>query len=180
MIGKLHRSPYVVARNELILIHVYIRICISRMLATRTGFEFNRARVYMEKATNLNRCTHSISVVDDSDGIRRSFRTVLEHASYRVTEYASGQEFLDSGLARQADCILLDLEMPSPNGIEVLDALQDIARATPVVVVTGTDNSALLGAAERDIVVAILKKPIGPDALLAAVARALGQTSHTD
>ncbi|MEE8577603.1 MAG: response regulator [candidate division Zixibacteria bacterium] len=122
--------------------------------------------------------THSISVVDDSDGIRRSFRTVLEHAGYSVKDYASGQEFLDSDLARQADCILLDLEMPDPNGIEVLDALQDTARATPVIVVTGTDNPALLADADRDIVTTILNKPIGPDVLLAAVDGALSQSSH--
>lgn len=103
---------------------------------------------------------------------------VLEHAGYSVTEYVSGQEFLDSGLARQDDCILLDVEMPSPNGIEVLGALQDIGRATPVLVVTGTDNIALLAAAKRDIVAAILKKPIGPDALLAAVAGTLCQSAH--
>lgn len=148
----------------------------------RTGSEFNRARVYTRvyigKQTKLNRCSHSISVVDDSDGIRRSFRMLLEHAGYSVTEYVSGREFLDNGLARQADCILLDLEMPSPNGIEVLNALQDIASATPVLVVTGTDNTSLLADADRDIVAAILKKPIGPNALLAAVDGALSQSSH--
>lgn len=143
------------------------------MPAIRTSSEFIRARVYTGKQKKLNQSIHVISVIDDSDGIRRTFRMVLEHAGYSVTDYASGQEFLDNGLARQADCILLDLEMPSPNGIEILDALQDTTCATPVIVVTGTDNSALLADADRDIVKAILKKPIGPDALLAAVAAAL-------
>jgi len=148
----------------------------------RTGTEFNRARVYARvyigRLTKLNLSTYNISVVDDSEGVRRSFGMVLEHAGYSVTDYASGQEFLDGGLARRTDCILLDLEMPSPNGVEVLDALQNIARATPVIVITGTDNSALLAAADRDIVTAILKKPTGPDVLLAAVAEALSQSSR--
>lgn len=127
----------------------------------------------------MNQCTHTISVVDDSDLIRRTFRVMLEHADYSVTEFASGKEFLNSGLENLADCILLDLEMPGANGIEVLNAMQDLGCKSPVIiVVTGTGNAALLADADRDFVTAVLKKPIGPDALLAAVAGALRQTSH--
>ena len=63
--------------------------------------------------------------------------------------------------------------MPSPNGVEVLDQLQTLAFAAPVVVVTGTNDRRLLEAADRESVVAILKKPIGPDELLVTVAKAL-------
>jgi len=126
----------------------------------------------------MSQCTHTISVVDDSDIIRRTFRVMLEHAGYSVTEFASGKEFLNSGLESLADCILLDLEMPKPNGIDVLNAMQDLGCKMPVIVVTGTVDAALLAATDRDLVSAILKKPIGPDALLAAVAAALRQSSR--
>ena len=126
----------------------------------------------------MNELIHRISIVDDSDIIRRSFSAMLEHAGYCVTEYASGREFLDRGPAQQADCILLDLEMPGLNGIEILDAMQERGCKTSVTVVTGTDNPALLAAADHDIVVAILKKPVGPDVLLAAVAEALRRSSR--
>ena len=122
----------------------------------------------------MNQCTRTISVVDDSDIIRRTFRLLLEHAGYCVTEFASGKEFLNSGLEEPSDCILLDLEMPGSNGIEVLDAMQDLGCKMPVVlVVTGTNNTALLSDADREFVTAILKKPVGSGALLAAVAGAL-------
>ena len=126
----------------------------------------------------MNQCTHTISVVDDSDIIRRTFRLLLKHAGYCVAEFASGKEFLNSDLEEPADCILLDLEMPGPNGVEVLDALQNSDCETPVIVVTGTDNTALLAGADRDNVAAVLKKPISADALLAAVAEALCLSSH--
>ena len=126
----------------------------------------------------MNDKIHRISVVDDSDIILRTFRVMLEHAGYQVAEFASGKEFLNSGLESLADCILLDLEMPKPNGIDVLNAMDELDCKMPVIVVTGTDDAALLAAAERDIVSTILKKPIGPDALLAAVAGALRQTSR--
>ena len=126
----------------------------------------------------MNHHVQLISVVDDSDIIRRAFRATLEHAGYRVTVFASGKEFLNRGLQEPSECILLDLAMPEPNGIEVLRKLQDLASTTPVIVVTGTDNAAMLADANCGIVVAILKKPIGPDALLAAVDETLRPSSH--
>ena len=98
---------------------------------------------------------------------------MLRHADYSVSVFASSQKFLDSGLAESTDCIILDLEMPNPNGVEVLDQLQNLACTTPVVVVTGTNDAALLQGAERDTVIAILKKPIGHRELLLSVAKAL-------
>jgi FixJ family two-component response regulator len=121
----------------------------------------------------LNQPTSRITIVDDNDGVRRTFEMVLQNADYRVSVFGSSQMFLDGGLAEAPDCIVLDLEMPYPNGVEVLDQLQNLACTTPVVVVTGTNNAALLQAAQRDMVIAILKKPIGPNELLASVAKAL-------
>ena len=78
------------------------------------------------KQRKLKDKTHNISVVDDSDIIRRTFRVMLEHAGYSVTEFASGKEYLNSGLASRADCLLLDLEMPKPSGIDVLNAMDKL------------------------------------------------------
>ena len=116
--------------------------------------------------------------MDDSDIVRRALRAMLEHAGYCVTDYKSGREFLDSGLARPSDCILLDLEMPKPNGIEILDAMHDMGCRTPVIVVSGTHDRALLAGADRDMVTAIVKKPVGSDRLLAAIAEALSPSSR--
>lgn len=121
----------------------------------------------------MNQLANRITIVDDNDGVRRTFSTVLQCAEYCVVEYASSQDFLNDGLSCSPDCIVLDLEMPSPNGVEVLDRLQTLSIETPIVVVTGTNDRHLLKAAEREIVVAILKKPIGPDELLVTVAKAL-------
>lgn len=100
---------------------------------------------------------------------------MLEYAGYGVTEYASGQEFLDNGAGKKTDCVVLDLEMPDMNGIEVLKKLRNSDSTTPVLIVTGTQNSMLLEAAEQSDISAVLKKPIGPDVLLPAVAKAVSE-----
>jgi FixJ family two-component response regulator len=128
----------------------------------------------------MNKVIFRVSVVDDSDIVRHAFSATLEHAGYCVTEFASGKEFLASDSAQQSDCILLDLDMPGQNGIDILDAMQDLGWKTPVIIViTGTANPALLAGADRDIVTTILKKPIGPDALLAALAEACQPSSNS-
>ncbi len=153
---------------------------ISRSPYDTTGLSIPWRAIELRKRKALIQLSHTISIVDDSDIVRRTFRALLKHAGYSVTEYASGREFLDQGLAEQDDCILLDLEMPGLNGIEVLGALQDLDCKTPVIVITGTNDKALLAAADHDIVAAVLKKPVGPDALCTAVAGALCSTSHND
>jgi len=54
------------------------------------------------------------------------------------------------------------------------DNAQNSDCETPVIVVTGTGDTALLAGADRDNVATILKKPVSPDVLLAAVSEALG------
>ena len=70
------------------------------------------------------------------------------------------------------------MEMPDINGIEVLAALQSSNCTTPVLVITGTQNPALLEAARQGNASAVLKKSIGEDTLLAAVAQAIGGSLH--
>jgi CheY-like chemotaxis protein len=132
----------------------------------------------IRKFANLTQSTHRIAIVDDCDAIRQTFRAVLQHAGLNVAEYASGREFLNNGISQRPDCILLDLEMPDINGIEVLAELQNSNCATPVLVITGTQNPALLEAARQSNISAVLQKPIGKDALLAAVAQAVSGSLH--
>ena len=122
--------------------------------------------------------THRIAIVDDCDAIRRAFRAVLQHAGLEVVEYAAGRKFLSTRLSQRLDCILLDLEMPDINGIEILAELQNSDCTTPVLVISGTQNPALLEAARQSNISAVLKKPIGENALLAAVAQAVSGSLH--
>ena len=103
---------------------------------------------------------------------------MLQHAGLEVVEYAAGRKFLSTRLSQRLDCILLDLEMPDINGIEILAELQNSDCTTPVLVISGTQNPALLEAARQSNISAVLKKPIGENALLAAVAQAVSGSLH--
>ena len=95
----------------------------------------------------------------------------------RAEGFATGRAFLDSLSASRPDCIVLDLQMPGLNGIDVMNALARAGLAVPVVMVTGHDEpdsrERCLAAGAR----AYLCKPFDDAALLHAVGEAVGGAS---
>ena len=80
-------------------------------------------------------------VVDDSKGIRKVARHILETLDFEVSEAADGREALDSCMASVPDVILLDWNMPVMSGMDFLRALRDTALASrPKVVFCTTEN----------------------------------------
>jgi FixJ family two-component response regulator len=65
----------------------------------------------------------TIHFVDDDAMFRSALAEVLELAGYEVKQYESAGAFLLSGPPQGPGCILLDLRMPGPNGLELQEAL---------------------------------------------------------
>lgn len=113
-----------------------------------------------------------IAVVDDEEPIRKALKRLLRAAGLEAEGYASGQEFLRETERRPPDCVLLDLHMPTMDGLALLERI----RQTPVVVITGHDQPETreqclaLGAA------AYLRKPIDDRLLLNAISAAIRKT----
>ena len=116
-----------------------------------------------------------IAVVDDDDAVRIALRRLLRSAHLDVEIFASGAEFLESLKDRRPDCVVLDLHMPQVNGFSVQEKLTSQGIRLPVIVITGLDaddarERALAGGAS-----AYLRKPVDDQALLDAIAAAIGQ-----
>jgi len=80
---------------------------------------------------------HILSV-DDSSTIRKYLRNILSPYGVKVAEAASGDEALDILKSEHDfDMVILDLQMPGMNGIEVLEALRTFNTDITVVVLTG-------------------------------------------
>jgi two-component system response regulator FixJ len=64
-------------------------------------------------------------LVDDDDGIRLAFRSVLElQPDHVIRDFDSGEAFLAEAERLEPGVLLLDLNMPGLNGLEVIKALQ--------------------------------------------------------
>lgn len=81
----------------------------------------------------------NILVVEDEPQISRFLQLELEHENYAVSICADGREALDTAIACDFDLIILDVMLPSLNGIEVLRRLRQV-KQTPVIILTARDQ----------------------------------------
>ena len=113
----------------------------------------------------------TILVVDDEPPILELVRFTLEDEQIRVLEASDGAQALETALAARPDLILLDVQMPRLDGLEVCRRLRADASlaGTRIVMLTaaGQDADRALGlAAGAD---EYLTKPFSPLALFTLV-----------
>ena len=114
-----------------------------------------------------------ILLVDDDDAVRTSLSALLETAGYRTVQFGSGIDFLESPDIDLGACVLLDVKMPGPDGLEVQRRLNERGETLPVVILTGHGDIAMAVQAIRAGAVDFLEKPVSRKRLLESVARAI-------
>ncbi len=114
-----------------------------------------------------------VAVVDDEDDVRLALRRLLRSAGFDVLAYESGSEFLRHAARSMPDCVVLDLRMPGPSGLEVQAAMNEQNLRIPVVVLTGNDSPESRSEALAHGADAYLCKPVDGDALINAIQAAI-------
>lgn len=116
-----------------------------------------------------------IHVVDDDDSLRTALLRLLEAAGFEACGYASTGAFLLAGVPDRPGCVLLDLRLPGPSGLDLQAALPDKGIALPVVFMTGHPDVASSVRAMKAGAVDFLEKPVERQALFDALQRALAR-----
>ena len=120
------------------------------------------ARALLERCINM-RVPRRVLVVDDSTTMRAIVRKILSASRYalEVSEADEGLAALkniDNGVA----IVLLDYNMPGFNGFETLAEIKRLASHVNVVMMTSTENEALVAKAETSGAAGFLRKPFYP------------------
>ena len=113
----------------------------------------------------------TILVVDDDNIILMLVHGLLK-ARYRCVPVRSGTDALDFLQRDTADLVLLDMEMPGMNGMEVAEAIhaQPKYAKLPIMLLTGVaENNQQLSMLKDTNVVDVVRKPFMPSALLRQV-----------
>jgi len=111
-----------------------------------------------------------VLVIDDDHDIREGLRALFESVNLRSRSFASAQEFLQSQIADQVSCLILDVRLPGLSGIDLQTNGQiDI----PVIFLTGHGDIPLSVKAMKAGAVEFLTKPFREQELLDAVRIAL-------
>jgi len=121
-----------------------------------------------------------VFIVDDDVRVRDALSSLLASAGLDVAVFASAAEFLDADKPDAPACLVLDLELPDINGLELQRELAD-RQAPPIVFVTGHGDIPSSVRAMKAGAVEFLSKPFGEQELLAAIdeAIALDQTERS-
>lgn len=114
-----------------------------------------------------------VHIVDDDAGMRLALSRLLAAAGYATRAYASAGDYLIAEPDARTGCLLLDLDLGGPSGLDLQAALQRQGRAVPVVFLTGRGDIAASVRALKAGASDFLTKPVQGEVLLAAIAAAL-------
>lgn len=116
--------------------------------------------------------------MDDDEAVGRALERLVRSLNMAAETYLSGEDFvnqIESLPSFQPDCVILDVQMASMNGLEVQKRIRRIHRDIPVVFITAYDDDIAREQALAGGAVAFLRKPCNDALLIRTLNRALGR-----
>ena len=117
--------------------------------------------------------TKLIAIIDDDEAMQDSLRDLMEAAGLVAQCFRSAEEFLESGLHRQAACLITDILMAKMSGLELQTRLKDEECDIPIIFITAYGDARMRIQAMREGAVEFLAKPFDHQSLLKTVRAAL-------
>jgi len=129
-----------------------------------------------DRSIALSKSKPLIAIVDDDESVCRAVRRLVRSLAIDAATFTSGQEFLDLLEAMpsfQPDCLILDVQMPGINGLELKDRLAVTGNTIPVIFITAYDEVGVREKAFAAGAVAFLRKPFNDELLIKTMHGAL-------
>lgn len=123
---------------------------------------------------------YPIYLVDDDPSVRRSVGFMLRTSGRRVETFGNGTELLEHVDKLEPGCILMDIRMPGPDGIQVQEKIDELGIRLPIVVMTGHGDVDLAVRAMKGGAVDFIEKPFDKPVLLAAIDEASRRLDDKD
>ena len=114
-----------------------------------------------------------ICTVDDDPLVRSATVDLLNSLGHSALAFNSAEEFLDSGLAEETACLILDMQLPGLSGLELQTHLLTYGPHLPIIFISAFADPQCRESALRAGAIAFLTKPYGETELLGALETAL-------
>ena len=114
-----------------------------------------------------------VFIVDDDRAVGDAINRLLDSVGLRGQIFRTAQEFLDSPLRHGPGCLILDVRLPGPSGLDLQSALRESRRPLPIVFITGHASVSTSVRAMKGGAVDFLQKPFNDQELLDCVQRAI-------
>jgi len=110
-----------------------------------------------------------IAIVDDDPSVLKALARLLSLRGTEVKTYESAQEFLASLPDGLPECLIVDLQMPEMNGLELQRCLNGAGIQIPTIVITANRETEMREQCEAAGAESYLLKPIQDTSLFAAI-----------
>jgi FixJ family two-component response regulator len=120
-----------------------------------------------------------ISVVDDDESVRRTTALLIESFGFRAAAFESAETFLKSGHLHDTSCLIVDVQMPGMNGLQLQSHLAAAKCGIPIIFITAYESKDSRQRAMQAGAAAFLGKPFSDEQLLQTIRSAL-RFSHRD
>jgi FixJ family two-component response regulator len=119
-----------------------------------------------------------IAIVDDDPAVLKALSRLLRSRAFRTHTYRSGEEFLAALPAGLPLCLIVDLQMPEMNGMELQHHLISKGIRIPSILITAHADAVMPEASDERTFVANLRKPLQDEALFLAIEMAIGSSGN--
>jgi FixJ family two-component response regulator len=110
-----------------------------------------------------------VYLVDDDESVREGIADLLRTVGLKVQSFGSAQEFLDSTRPDAPSCIVLDVRLPGPSGLEFQRMLVRLNICLPIIFLSGHGDIPMSVRAIKSGAIEFLTKPVHEQQLLDAV-----------
>jgi len=115
----------------------------------------------------------TVFVIDDDASVRRGLSTLFRSAGLDVEVFASAAEMERSSQTGAANCLVLDVRMPTLSGIELQEQLARSNNKIPIIFLTGHADVPMTVRAMKGGAIDFFTKPVDGRAILGAVCAAI-------
>jgi FixJ family two-component response regulator len=119
-----------------------------------------------------------VFVLDDDPYVREALSSLLSAAGLRVLTFESAAEFLKAKAVDCPACLVLDLQLPDINGLDLQQKLAE-ANGPPVIFISGHGDIPSSVRAMKAGAIEFLPKPFSDEELLSAISNAIAKDRET-
>lgn len=119
-------------------------------------------------------------IVDDEQSVRYSFKKLFNSSNYTFTEASNADEAIASFKKERPNLVILDIEMPGRDGIQVLKELKELSPKTPVIIVTAYGSGDRVIKAMKFGAYEYIEKPFDIPRLMVVIDEALKSSLAED
>ncbi len=125
----------------------------------------------------MTSATPIVFVVDDDVSVRESLEALIGTEGWRAECFASAQDFLARPPAQTPSCLILDVNLPDLNGLELQAQMAGERLGMPIIFITGYGDIPMTVRAMKAGAAEFLTKPFANDALVGAIQQAIDRST---